>query len=71
MPTEADKQRTLEAIQALPDSLTMDEAIERLCFIAKIEEGLRQSRVTVPGVSLAARGRNLPDGRGSVTCCNY
>jgi predicted transcriptional regulator len=22
----------------------MDEAIERLCFIAKIEEGLRQSR---------------------------
>jgi predicted transcriptional regulator len=23
---------------------TIDDAIERLCFIAKIEEGLRQSR---------------------------
>jgi len=44
MPTETDKQRALEAVQALPDSATMDEAIERLCFIAKIEEGLRQSR---------------------------
>jgi predicted transcriptional regulator len=44
MPTETDKQRALEAIQALPDEATMDEAIERLCFIAKIEEGLRQSQ---------------------------
>jgi predicted transcriptional regulator len=44
MPAETDKQRALEAVQALPDSATMDEAIERLCFIAKIEEGLRQSR---------------------------
>jgi hypothetical protein len=46
MPTETDKQRALEAIQALPDTATMDEAIERLCFIAKIEEGLRQSRAS-------------------------
>jgi predicted transcriptional regulator len=38
------KQRALEAIQALPDGATIDDAIERLCFIAKIEEGLRQSR---------------------------
>ena len=44
MPAETDKQRALEAVQALPDSATMDEAIERLCLIAKIEEGLRQSR---------------------------
>jgi predicted transcriptional regulator len=44
MPAETAKQRALEAVQALPDSATMDEAIERLCFIAKIEEGLRQSR---------------------------
>ena len=44
MSAETDKQRALEAVQALPDSATMDEAIERLCFIAKIEEGLRQSR---------------------------
>jgi predicted transcriptional regulator len=43
MPTETDKQRAIEAIQALPDTATIDEAIERLC-IAKVEEGLRQSR---------------------------
>ena len=45
MPTETDKQRAIEAIQSLPDTATIDEAIERLCFIAKIEEGLRQSQV--------------------------
>ena len=44
MPTDTDKQRALEAIQALPDTATIDEAIERLCFIAKVEEGLRQSQ---------------------------
>jgi len=44
MPTETDKQRALEAIRALPDGATIDDAIERLCFIAKIEEGLQQSR---------------------------
>lgn len=44
MPTETDKQRAIEAIRTLPDTATMDEAIERLCFIAKIEEGLQQSR---------------------------
>ena len=44
MPTETDKQRALEAIRALPDGATIDHAIERLCFIAKIEEGLQQSR---------------------------
>lgn len=44
MPTEADKQRALDAIRSLPDSATIENAIERLCFIAKIEEGLQQSR---------------------------
>ena len=44
MPTETDKERALEAIRALPDSATIDDVIERLCFIARIEEGLRQSR---------------------------
>ena len=44
MPTESDKQRALEAIRALPESATIDDAIERLCFLAKIEEGLLQSR---------------------------
>ena len=39
-----EKQRAIEApVQALPEHATLDDAIERLCFIAKIEEGLRQS----------------------------
>jgi predicted transcriptional regulator len=38
-----EKQKAIEAIQGLPDDATIDDAIERLCFIAKIEEGLRQS----------------------------
>jgi predicted transcriptional regulator len=41
---DADKQRALEAIQALPERATIADAIERLCFIAKIEEGLQQSQ---------------------------
>jgi predicted transcriptional regulator len=44
MSIETDKQRALDAIRAMPDGATMDDVIERLCFIAKIEEGLRQSR---------------------------
>ena len=44
MPTATDKQRAIEALNALPDNATMEQAIERLCFIAKIEEGLQQSR---------------------------
>jgi len=38
-----EKQRAIEALQALPEHATIGDAIERLCFIAKIEEGLRQS----------------------------
>lgn len=44
MSIETDKQRALDAIRAMPDGATLDDLIERLCFIAKIEEGLRQSR---------------------------
>lgn len=38
-----EKQRAIDAIQTLPEQATIEDAIERLCFIAKIEEGLRQS----------------------------
>ncbi len=37
------RRRLIEALQGLPEHATIDDAIERLCFIAKIEEGLRQS----------------------------
>jgi predicted transcriptional regulator len=43
MPSQTVKQRAIEALQALPENATIDDAIERLCLIAKIEEGLRQS----------------------------
>ncbi|MGH7287566.1 MAG: hypothetical protein ACREI8_06045 [Myxococcota bacterium] len=43
MPNETVKQRAIEAIRSLPDDATLEDAIERLCFIAKIEEGLLQS----------------------------
>ena len=38
-----DKERAIEALKTLPEQATIEDAIERLCFIAKIEEGLRQS----------------------------
>lgn len=38
-----EKERVIEALKTLPDQATIADAIERLCFIAKIEEGLRQS----------------------------
>jgi predicted transcriptional regulator len=38
-----EKDRAIQALQALPEHATIEDATERLCFIAKIEEGLRQS----------------------------
>ena len=36
------KQRVLEAIQKLPPDATIEDAIERLVFLAKIDRGLAQ-----------------------------
>ena len=43
MPEVTAKERALQALRALPDDASLDDAIEQLCFIAKVEEGLRQS----------------------------
>jgi predicted transcriptional regulator len=43
MPNETVKQRAIEALRGLPENATFEDAIERLCFVAKVEEGLRQS----------------------------
>lgn len=43
MRAESEKQRAIAALRSLDDDATIEDAIERLCFIAKIEEGLRQS----------------------------
>jgi predicted transcriptional regulator len=37
------KQKILQVVERLPDTATLEDAIERLCFLAKVEEGLRQS----------------------------
>lgn len=37
-----DKQRIVQAVQQLPDDATVEDAIERLCFIAKVQKGLKE-----------------------------
>ena len=44
MPVQTtEKRRAIDALRVLPEHATIEDAIERLCFVAKIEEGLRQS----------------------------
>ena len=43
MAAETVKQKILQVVERLPDTATLEDAIERLCFLAKVEEGLRQS----------------------------
>lgn len=42
MPRRLTRERMLEAIRELPEDASVDDAIERLVFLAKIEEGLAQ-----------------------------
>lgn len=42
MPNRITRDRMVEAIRELPADATVDDAIERLVFLAKIEEGLAQ-----------------------------
>lgn len=42
MRSVAGKQHILDALDSLPDDASIEEAIERLCFLAKIEKGLTQ-----------------------------
>jgi predicted transcriptional regulator len=37
------KDRVLDAVRELPDDATVEDAMERLYFLAKIEAGLRQA----------------------------
>ena len=50
MTTGTVKQKILQVVKELPESATFEDAIERLCFLANVEEGLRQSDAgeTVP-----------------------
>lgn len=42
MPHRLTRERMLEAIRELPEDASVDDAIERLVLLAKIEEGLAQ-----------------------------
>ena len=42
MPTQTARERILEALQDLPDDATVDDAIERLIFLARIDAGLAE-----------------------------
>ena len=50
MATETVKQKILQVVERLLDTATLEDAIERLCFLVKVEEGLCQSDAgeTVP-----------------------
>jgi predicted transcriptional regulator len=37
------KQRVIEAVEALPADATIEDAMERLYFLAKIQRGLEQA----------------------------
>ena len=37
-----DKQTALEAVEGLPENATVEDAIERLCFIAKVRKGISE-----------------------------
>lgn len=38
------KQKIVEAVDSLPEQVTLDDAIERLIFLRKVERGLEERR---------------------------
>jgi predicted transcriptional regulator len=42
MPNRITRDRMIEALRELPPDASVDDAIERMVFLAKIEEGLAQ-----------------------------
>ena len=38
------KEKMLQAVQDLPDDASIEDAMERLLFLSKIERGLQQAR---------------------------
>ncbi|MFN7965931.1 MAG: hypothetical protein U0V87_09635 [Acidobacteriota bacterium] len=43
MAQQSDKQRVIEAIERLPADATVEDAMERLYFLAKVHRGLAQA----------------------------
>jgi predicted transcriptional regulator len=53
------KDRVLDAVRELPEDATVEEAMERLYFLAKVEEGLRQAEAGQTMSAEEARKRIL------------
>ncbi len=55
------KQKTLKAVQALPKNASIEDAMERLLFLAKIEKGLQQAdtRQTLSHIEVREKMANL------------
>jgi predicted transcriptional regulator len=51
------KRKIVEAVESLPEDATVEDAIERLYFLAKIERGLEQSEAgnTIPHEDIKKR----------------
>lgn len=51
------KSEILRAVQDLPEDATVEDAIERLYFLAKVERGLKQAEAgeTIPHDEVKAR----------------
>lgn len=57
MGTAGLKRKLVEAVESLPEDATIEDAIERLYFLAKIERGLEQSEAgdTIPHEEIKKR----------------
>ena len=57
MTPDGSKRKILEAVQKLPEDATFEDAIERLCFLAKVERGFAQAEAgeTVPHLEVKDR----------------
>lgn len=53
------RDRVLEAVRDLPEDATVEDAMERLYFLAKVEEGLRQAEAGQTMSAEEARKRIL------------
>ena len=53
------RDRVLEAVRDLPEDATVEDAMERLYFLAKVEEGLRQAEAGQTMSAEEARQRIL------------
>ena len=57
MTTSTPKQRALDAVKGLPSDATIEDAIERLLFIAKVEKGIADADAdkTIPHEEVVKR----------------